>query len=523
VRRVVTGLTSVVAVLGIVLAGQPANAGGVEAPAGDQVASHAAGAVNATTVSTAVAASASAAGKAPTWKRCKGTLKKLECATLSVPLDHAKPSGRHITLALSRKKHTVPASQYQGVLLMNPGGPGGAGRKMPLVFAGTAAAKAAASYDVIGFDPRGTGASKPRLTCAPAHKKALPDTMPASVKQEKFWLDRAKKFARACGKKYGRLLAHMRTEDTARDMDAIRRALGQKRISFFGYSWGTYLGMVYGTLFPHRVRRMVLDSVTQPSRAWYRANLDQNRAFQKRIEAFFTWVADDDATYGLGATGDAVEKTYYHVRAKLKAKPLGGRYGPVELDNIFTIGAYSNTAWPDLATALAAYTQGKPGMLAFLMANDPLADMTEVYLATECTDAPWPRKWSTWERDNRASYRVAPFLTWQNAWLNAPCAFWPVKAGPRMKISGRGLPPVLLLQATDDAATPYAGAVETHRLLPSSRLVIEQDGGNHGISLHGNTCVDGYLADYLATGELPPDEPGPDATCATNGDPEPAS
>ncbi len=509
-RRVVTGLTSVVAGLGIMLAGQPANA--------------VAGPMNAAAVSPAAAESAHAAAKTLAWKRCEGGQKKLECATLSVPLDHAKPSGRHITLALSRMKHTVPAGEYQGVLLMNPGGPGGAGRTMPLIFADTPAAKAAASYDVIGFDPRGTGASEPRLRCAPAHKKALPDSVPTNLAQERFWLRRAKKFAHTCGKKYGPLLAHMRTEDTARDMDAIRRALGQKRISYFGYSWGTYLGMVYGTLFPHRVRRMVLDSVTQPSRAWYRANLDQNRAFEKRIDAFFTWVADNDATYGLGATADVVEKTYYDIRAKLKAKPLGGgKYGPTELDNAFSIGGYTNTAWPSLAIGLEQYTQGRPAFLVHLMREDPFADMTEVYLATECTDAPWPRKWSTWERDNFASYRVAPFLTWQNAWLNAPCAFWPVKAGPRMKISGRGLPPVLLLQATDDAATPYPGAMEAHRLLPSSRLVIEQDGGNHGVSLRGNTCVDGYLADYLATGALPPDDSGPDAICPTKGDPDPVS
>jgi pimeloyl-ACP methyl ester carboxylesterase len=513
VRKVVAGLAVAVMGLGVTLAGSAANAG--RAATGEE-------GRPGTGASAPLAESATAA-RGVVWKRCEAPLSALECATISVPLDHRKPSGRKITLALSRKKHTVPAGAYQGILLMNAGGPGAGGLGMPKIFDGTTARKAAATYDVIGFDPRGVGVSTPRLTCGQAHGTALPESVPANAKQEKFWLVRAEDYARRCGKSFGWLLPHMRTEDTARDMDTIRQALGEKQVSYFGYSWGTYLGMTYATLFPQRVRRMVLDSVVQPSRVWYRSNLDQNRAFQKRIDDFFAWTAQHDSVYGLGTTAQAVEKKYREIRAKLKAKPLTGKIGPSELDEIFINAGYGDSIWSPLANGLAKYAGGDSAPLRFLDSVFNQDEIAAVYLATECTDAPWPKNWATWERDNRASYRVAPFMTWSNAWMNAPCAFWPAKAGPSLKISGRGLPPVLLLQSTGDAATPYPGAVEAHRLFPSSRLIVEENGGNHGISLGGNTCIDGHLSAYLAKGTVPPAKPGPDATCATVGHPEPQS
>jgi len=158
------------------------------------------------------------------WKRCEQRdLKELECGTLSVPLDHDDPSGRKITIALTRKRHTVPESRYRGILLMNPGGPGGSGLGLPTGFAGTPAAKAAAAYDVIGFDPRGVGASKPNLKCVPEDRKALPYSVPDTAEEERFWLNRAERIARNCAKRFGWMLPYMRTEDSARDMDYERR------------------------------------------------------------------------------------------------------------------------------------------------------------------------------------------------------------------------------------------------------------------------------------------------------------
>jgi len=459
------------------------------------------------------------------WTPCTGDLEGLECGMVSVPLDYHQPRGKKIKLALTRKAHTVPADQYQGILLMNPGGPGGSGLGAPFWFSGSVAEESSAAYDLIGFDPRGVGASEPRLVCGSSYDAPVrPDYVPSGPADERAWLARAKDFAQRCGQAFGRLLPHMTTADSARDLDSIRAALGQQKLNYFGYSWGTYLGATYATMFPHRVRRLVLDSIVRPSGVWYADNLDQDRAFDLRAKAFFGWVAKYDAVYHLGTTGADVEKKYYELRAKLKTAPARGEVGPDELDDTYLVGGYTNSVWHFLALGLSQSAAGSDDFLAVLYeAFAATADDSghALYLATSCTDARWPRNWNVWHRDNTALYATAPFLTWANAWFNAPCVYWPARADRPVQISGRGLPPVLLFQATNDAATPYPGGIEMHGLLPSSRLVVEEGGGNHGISLSGNECLDGYLKSYLTDGTLPASRPGPDATCATLGDPVP--
>ena len=473
---------------------------------------------------TAPAASAPASGSVA-WSPCTGELEGLECASIQVPLDYRRPHGKKIKIALTRRAHTVPAKKYQGVLLLNPGGPGGSGLTMPTWFAGTDAEAASGAYDLIGFDPRGVGASEPRLECGSGYDAPVrPDTVPANLAEENAWLARAKNFADKCRKAFGSLLPFMTTETHARDLDSIRQALGQKKISFLGYSWGTYLGAVYATLYPAKVHRLVLDSVVRPSGVWYADNLDQNRAFEARAKDFFAWAAKHNSVYNLGATAAEVERKYYEIRAALKAKPAGGKVGPAEFDDTYLIGGYTNLAWTFLADGLSQYASGSDAFLVRLyeaFGATPDDSDHAVYLATSCTDNAWPRHWATWRHDAIRLHRTAPFTTWSNTWFNAPCLYWPAKADRPVRISGRGLPPVLITQATKDAATPYQGAAEMHRLLPTSRLVVEQGGGNHGVTLVGNSCLDQHLATYLGTGKLPPNRPGPDATCAPLPDPEP--
>jgi pimeloyl-ACP methyl ester carboxylesterase len=470
-------------------------------------------------------ATAAAPPSTVAWTPCTGDLAGLECAKISVPLDYGRPHGTTIKLAVTRKAHTVSADKYQGILLLNPGGPGGSGLGAPFWFNGSVAQDSSAAYDLIGFDPRGVGQSEPRLVCGSTYDAPVrPDYVPANFAEEKAWLNRARDFAQKCGKAFGGLLPYMRTEDSARDLDSIRKALGQKKINYFGYSWGTYLGATYATLFPNKVRRLVLDSIVRPSGVWYDDNLDQDRAFDLRAKDFFGWVAKYDSIYHLGTTGADVEKKYYEIRAKLKTAPAKGEVGPDELDDTFLVGGYANSVWHYLADGLSQYAAGSEDFLAVLyeaFAATPDDSGHALYLATSCTDARWPTDWSVWHRDNAALYKKAPFLTWGNAWFNAPCIYWPARAERPIPISGRGLPPVLLFQATKDAATPYPGGVEMHRLLPSSRLVVEVGGGNHGISLSGNDCLDTHLAAYLTDGTVPASRPGPDATCATLGDPAP--
>ncbi|MET9684722.1 alpha/beta hydrolase [Streptomyces coeruleorubidus] len=463
------------------------------------------------------------------WKNC-ATEKypTLQCASLNVPLDHRRPHGQRITLALSRVPHT--AGTYQGPLLVNPGGPGGSGLKLAGFVASSLPGKVAAQYDVIGFDPRGVGASEPALDCRPGHFGPVrPDPLPTTAAIEKANLARAESFAAACGKKYGHLLRHIDTAGTVRDMDVIRQALGAQRISYLGYSYGTYLGAVYAKAFPEHVRRLVLDSVVDPTEVWSDANLNQDVAFNDRHRAFLAWVAEHDSTYRLGTDPERIEARWYAMRAALGRKPAGGRVGAAELEDTFVPGGYYNGYWPRLAEAFAAYANDRdPQPLVEAYEDFGAVDASgdngySVYTSVMCRDADWPRDWRRWREDNWAVYEKAPFMTWNNAWYNAPCAFWPTESSRPVNVANGKLPPALLFQSTGDAATPYEGAVTVHRLLARSSLVVEEGGGNHGITLSGNACLDKHLAAYLSDGTVPRGHGEADAVCEALPDPEPSA
>jgi pimeloyl-ACP methyl ester carboxylesterase len=461
----------------------------------------------------------------PHWHQCSISGANLECASLAVPLDHRHPSGRKITLALSMVPATAPAGQRQGDLLVNPGGPGAPGRNLAVDVAYGLDRAVSSRYNVIGFDPRGVGASVPALHCDPSFFAGVrPDYLPASAKAEDVLKARAKAYAAGCERRFGYLLPYLTTENVARDMDSIRAALGQQKISYFGYSYGTYIGQVYATLFPHRVKRMVLDSTVDPTGVWYADNIGQDYAFQGRMLAFFSWVAAGNSAYGLGTTRAQVDQAWYRARARLEAHPIAGPHGPMigadEFDDTFLQGGYNNGLWPGLAAGLASYLRSgstRQLVLDYHTLGAQNENEFAVYNAVECADVNWPRNWARWDSDTRRVYRTAPFQAWDNAWFNAACAFWPVRGPAKpLQISGSGLPGILMIQGTLDAATPYAGAQTAHRMLPSARMVVVEGGGNHGQSLAQppNTCVNGFLNRYLANGALPGRPGQVNATCA---------
>ena len=508
----------------------------VIAAAGCTSGGSAAGPASPSAASSAAASSAAATVQpgALHWHTCPIPPAEMRCASLQVPLDYRHPAGRKITLAVSEMPATAPAAQQQGYLLVNPGGPGASGLSLAADVAAGLDPAVASEYNIIGFDPRGVGSSVPALSCDPSFYAGVrPDYIPANAHAEQVLLGRAKAYAAGCERRYGWLLPFMTTADTARDMDSIRAALGAQKISYFGYSWGTYLGQVYATLFPHRLRRMALDSVVNPRGVWYADNIGQDYAFEGRIRAFFAWIAAHDAVYHHGSTQAQVQQAWSQARARLEAHPIAGPTGPMigpdEFDDTFLVGGYTNTVWPGLAVALAAYLHqhdNAPMVEAYkaLGAQNANENLFAVYNAVQCSDVNWPRNWAKWDADTRRVYRTAPFEAWDNAWFNAACAFWPVH-GPAhpLKISGTGLPGILMIQGTLDAATPYAGAQDAHKLLPSARMVVVEGGGNHGQSLESppDNCVQNYLNGYLADGTLPEKAGLVNATCAPVADPTP--
>ncbi len=457
------------------------------------------------------------------WHACAGVLGQQgvpDCTTLSVPVNYAQPGGRHISLALDMIPATAPRSQQQGIMLVNPGGPGGDGLPLAAEVAQGISPDVAAEYDIVGFDPRGVGSSVPALSCDPGFFSGVrPNYIPPNAAAEQVLINRAKTYATDCGQRFGWLLPYMTTQDVARDMDAIRAAFGVSKINYYAFSYGTYIGQVYATLFPDRVRRMVLDSIVDPAGVWYADNIDQDYAFQGRMEAFFAWVAKYDGTYHLGSTAAQVQASWYRVRNQLLAHPVDGRIGADEFDDTFLQGGYLDQLWPGLAQALSSYLNaGLTGDLISQYQGNGAQNENEfaVYNAVQCSDVNWPRSFSFWTSDAERVYRKAPFQAWDNAWFNAACAFWPVRGPAKpLQIKGTGLPGILLLQGTLDPATPYAGAQDAHKLLPSARMVVVAGGGNHGQSLEqpSNSCVQGYLNAYLGTGSLPEAAGLVNATC----------
>lgn len=438
-----------------------------------------------------------------------------QCGTLTVPLDYAAPHGTLIRLALSRVRHTTAPSAYQGVMLVNPGGPGGSGLGLA-VLQGAVPKGAGKAYDWIGFDPRGVGSSVPALSCNSSYTGYdRPYYVPVTPRIDNQWVTRARGYAKACTAAGGGLLDHLKTSDTVADMESIRIALGQKQINFYGFSYGTYLGQVYATLHPSRVRRFVLDSNVDPTRVWHQSNLDQDYAFDFNIGLYFDWVAKHNDVYKLGNDGPSVERTYYRILNRLRYHPqAGGTIGPDEWNDVFMSAAYYVYEWSDIANAFAAAVNHDDFTLTKSLwdrANPqgPGADNSyAIYLATQCTDAPWPRSRSLFERENWRIYDQAPFATWNNAWFNAPCLNWTGRAGQPVEVSGRNAPPILLIDETHDAATPFEGSLEVRSLFPKSVLIEGVGGTTHAGSLSGVACTDDTVAAYLATGTLPPRRPG---------------
>ncbi len=467
------------------------------------------------------------------WHPCTGLLAQEgvpDCTMLSVPVDYAKPGGRHISLALDMIPATAPKSRQQGILLVNPGGPGGSGLPLAAEVAQGLSPGVAAQYDIVGFDPRGVGSSVPALSCDPGFFAGVrPNYIPANPAAEQVLINRAKTYATDCGQRFGWLLPHMTTQDVARDMDSIRAAFGVSKINYYAFSYGTYIGQVYATLFPGRVRRMVLDSVVDPAGVWYADNVDQDYAFQGRMQAFFAWVAKYDGTYHLGTTAAQVQAAWYRARNRLLAHPVNGTIGADEFDDTFLQGGYLDELWPGFAQALSSYlNDGQAGDLITQYQGYGKQGENEfaVYNAVQCSDVNWPRNWSFWTSDTERVYRKAPFQAWDNAWFNAACAFWPVKGPAKpLQIKGTGLPGILMLQGTLDPATPYAGAQDAHKLLPSARMIVVKGGGNHGQSMEqpSNSCVQAYLNAYLGTGALPGTPGLVNATCPAVPAPTPGS
>ncbi|MFB6892763.1 alpha/beta fold hydrolase [Kitasatospora sp. NPDC056327] len=450
------------------------------------------------------------------WEACEGSgTAGSECADVTVPLDYADPGGRTIGLAVSRIRAT-DAKQRRGVLLMNPGGPGQSGLGMPAEMQPLLSAEVRARYDLVGFDPRGVGRSSP-IGCGltPAEQAPFHPYDTATFAADVAW---ARTVADKCRAKAGDTLPHITTRNTARDMDVVRAALGERRISYYGYSYGTYLGAVYTQMFPRRADRFVLDSALDPALAW-RGTL---RATAPAAELAFTrwteWAAARHAEYGLGATPAEVRKAFWDLVAHADRTPVPVEGGALSGDAIRS--AYAGFVRVEAVTpwivALRAAAAGGPAVAAAgeggsrageapAAGTDNPAAVTWALFCGEGRD--WPRDPEQYRRDavrDRARYPLAGDL---GATVQ-PCAFWKRQAAEPATVVDNGAE-ALIVQNQWDVQTTPATAQGMRRALHGSRMITVADGVGHGVVPAGPSCASADIDRYLTTGRLP----AADRTC----------
>ncbi len=439
-----------------------------------------------------------------------------QCGYVSVPLSYSDPTGPQIQLAVSRIEHTSSPADYQGVIITNPGGPGGSGLDLNTFLVPVLQQEgfnaAADDYDWIGFDPRGVGSSIPTISCDPNYLGPdRPNYVPWTSSLLDTWESRSQSYALACASQSAeqtQLLSNMTTADNARDINSIREALGVNRITYYGFSWGTDLGQTYATLFPHTLRRLILDSNVNMTRPGFEDfNLDQDGPFNTNENKWFAWLAKYDSVYHLGSTESAVQTLFYNTEESLENNPAGGIVGPDEWADTFEDAAYYEETWVEWGQVFSDFVNGgnTSELVNLYEAVDGPGDDNElaVYLSVLCTDSAWPTNWNVWTASAWATYERAPFLAWNNTWFNAPCQSWPVKGGPQFTVNGDAVGSALLIDETGDAATPFTGSLVTRQLFPTSVLLAEPGGTSHADSLSGDLCVDGTIAAYLQNGQLP--------------------
>ncbi|MEU8705624.1 alpha/beta hydrolase [Streptomyces sp. NPDC048565] len=459
---------------------------------------------------TALPASTATATPIPStlrWGPCPegASAPRLECSTLEVPLDHSDPGGRQIEIAVSRLASEKP-SQRRGVLLTNPGGPGGSGLTYPAVLAASKLPQEVLdSYDIIGFDPRGVGRSSP-MTCDLTQEQQQRGNFPpyaytaGDVTRE---VGYARKIAEQCrNSSTAWMLPHTTTAETARDMDDLRAALGEPKVSYLGASYGSYLGAVYATLFPGRGDRIVLDSNMGPGGYDVTAMRSFALGMEDRFPDFAAF-ASEHPEYGLGSTPKQVTAKFYELVERLDTKPVEGVDGIAFRGYTFE-QLYVDALMPRLAEFWQAVDTG--GELP-LPEQTPAADVENLLasrFAVACGDSRWPGTVLEYQRNAAVDRLRYPMLGGSTASIN-PCAFWPrERTEPPVRITGRGPSNVLMVQNERDPGTPLAGARELRRALGGRATMVTADQGGHGVyPFSGNTCVKDAATTFLTTGERP--------------------
>ncbi|MGW5605281.1 alpha/beta hydrolase [Streptomyces sp. NPDC003753] len=468
------------------------------------------------TVSPSASASASSA-EAPSlnWTRCegRGLDPRQRCASVEVPMDYADPGGRKIDVVVSRIPGEKPSAR-RGALLLIPGGPGGSSLNDPSGKGQKLPQEVRDAYDLIGFAPRGLAPST-SVSCGLEHGDLALSKLrpwPAADGSVTGNMATARRTADACARNGGELIRHISTVDEARDIDRIRVALGERRLSAWGVSYGTYVGAVYSQLFPQRTDRVVLDSNDDPdpvrvSRAWLAA---YETGVEDTFPEFARWASAPGNPDRVAVTAAEVRPLFLRLAARLDRAPIPWPgANPEELNGNVLRQAmldsfYTPSRFPALAKLMLAARNGTVPPAPAAQPDAVLQNVTAVSAATICNDVAWPRSAAAYRDGVAESRREHPLTAGmpRNAMV---CAAWPYppEQAP-VRITPRGPSGILLVQNAHDVATPLSGARKLREAFGARAVMVTVDSTGHGAYLaNGNACGDRTVSRFLATGERP--------------------
>jgi pimeloyl-ACP methyl ester carboxylesterase len=455
-------------------------------------------------------------GQTVAWTACNSGQ---QCAKIKVPLDWAAPAGAQISIALARIRAVTPSKRL-GSLVINPGGPGGSGLELLDSIDSIFSARLMSRYDIVGFDPRGVGQSTP-VKCVKTAKqmdKWVSTYHSATKKGRKAQTKQYKAFGKRCLELSGALLAHVDTASAARDMDVIRAVLGETKLHYLGYSYGTYLGTIYAELFPGNVGRIVLDGAVNPGLKESSTSLTQLRGFDKALRAYAKdCVKSKDCRAALGPKASDVLKQINKLIKRSRTRPLRGQDGrkltePLAVTAVI-MPLYDEGLWGYLTIGLDMAVNGSDVSLLLALADlyngrengKYLSNETESNLAINCLDSPSKdAKLSQVKKLTKTMKRVSPTLGefWVGSGVSV-CAQWPVKAvGKPHKAKSATTAPILIVGTTGDPATPYKSAVSLSKQLKTSRLLTYK-GDGHTAYGRSNSCITKAVDGFLVDGKLP--------------------
>jgi pimeloyl-ACP methyl ester carboxylesterase len=441
------------------------------------------------------------------WRSCNNGF---QCARLLVPFDYRRPAWRRFSLPVIKLPASDPARRI-GSLVINPGGPGGSGISYALQARRVVSAAARARFDVVGFDPRGVGGSVPAVHCLTGpqlDKYFATSDNPATKPQLAAVVAQAKLFARGCERRSGALLPYVGTRNAARDMDVLRAALGDAKLTYLGKSYGTYLGAWYAQLFPSHVRALVLDGAVNPDESGFSLNSVQAQGFEVALRSFTAdCVRRPGCPLGNGTVSAGIARLQgllHRTASKPLASQIAGQpANDAMLLNGVASALYSKSFWQYLRAGLSGAFAGNGTLMVALAdalferrANGQYSNLMDVNTAVNCIDRPWPRSLQAYSSAAAAAARAAPQFGASNMWSSLPCAYWPVHAATPVPLRAAGAPPILVVGTTRDPATPYRWAQALARDLKSG-VLLGWNGDGHTAYLSGSACVDSAVDKYL--------------------------